>query len=169
VGEALRQVLIGLLFLALPLCSVVWLVLIFYRRFTGKPTSPVFVAAACLTPVYAHYAYSRADLGHLCQGISPFLLVCLLCFSARRHVLRWTLILMLLLVSFFWIMLPVWPGWQCRKDGGWVEVKISGAKLLVDPGTASNIDLLRTLAERYAPHGRSFIAVPFWLGAYAFT
>jgi len=166
VNEASRQFLIGLMFIALPLFSVIWLVLIFYHRCTGKLTSPVFAAAVCLTPVYAHYAYSRADLGHLCQGIFPFLLACLLSFSMQGRVLRWALVLGLLLVSL-WVMLPVQPGWRGRKSGNWVETEISGDKLLVDPGTASNISLLRTLAERYAPNGRSFIAAPLWPGAYA--
>lgn len=165
-GEALRQFLIGLFFVALPLCSVIFLGLIFYRCCTGKPTSPIFAATVCLTPVYAHYAYSRADLGHLCQGIFPFLLACLLSFLERGPALRWTSALALLLASF-WVMLPVQPGWQCRKSEDWVKVEISGDKLLVDPGTASNINLLRSLAERYAPNGRSFIAAPFWPGAYA--
>ena len=165
-GEALRNILIGLFFVALPVCAVIWLILIFYRRFTGKPVAPAFAAAVFFVPVYAHYAYSRADIGHLCQGIFPFLLACLFIFAVREPVLKWTLTLVFLAASF-WVMLPVHPGWQSHKNGQWMDVQISGNKLLVDPGTANDISLLRTLAERYAPNGQSFIAAPFWPGAYA--
>jgi hypothetical protein len=44
---------------------------------------------------------------------------------------------------------------------------ISRDTLQVDPQTASDVNLLRQLATNFAPHGRSFITVPFWPGAYA--
>ena len=38
---------------------------------------------------------------------------------------------------------------------------------MVAPGTASNVAMLKSLAEEFAPNGRSFVATPFWPGAYA--
>ena len=46
-------------------------------------------------------------------------------------------------------------------------VEITGSNLRVDRGTASDVKLLRRLAGQYAPEGQSFIAAPFWPGAYA--
>ena len=60
-----------------------------------------------------------------------------------------------------------YPGWQCYASIPCKTVDISGSELLIDPDTASAVDLLRKLADQYAPDGRSFIAVPFWPGAYA--
>jgi hypothetical protein len=47
-----------------------------------------------------------------------------------------------------------------------VNIEISGSDLVVKPRTAADVDLLRKLADEYAPNGQSFIAMPFWPGAY---
>jgi hypothetical protein len=44
---------------------------------------------------------------------------------------------------------------------------VSGSELFVPQGSAQNIKLLRDLEQTYAPNGESFIATPFWPGAYA--
>lgn len=59
------------------------------------------------------------------------------------------------------------PGWQCLASKQCVNVDISGKYLQVDPNTASDIALLHQLTDQFAPDGRSFIATPFWPGAYA--
>jgi hypothetical protein len=48
-----------------------------------------------------------------------------------------------------------------------VAIEISGNHLQVAPGTANDIRLLRNLSHQYTPDGQSFIATPFWPGAYA--
>jgi hypothetical protein len=47
-----------------------------------------------------------------------------------------------------------------------VGVEISGSSLQVDPRPAADIALLRELASQFAQNGRSFLAVPYWPGAY---
>lgn len=37
----------------------------------------------------------------------------------------------------------------------------------MDPKTANDVSLIRGLVAQYAPNGQSFIATPFWPGAYA--
>jgi hypothetical protein len=59
------------------------------------------------------------------------------------------------------------PGWQCHTSKQCVDIEISGSNLLVDPSTANDVRLLRQLADHYAPKDQSFIAAPFWPGAYA--
>ena len=64
-GEATRGVLIGLFFigtLAFGGLSLVWVV---YRKFRKEAVSPVLVASAFLALPYAHYDFSRADVGHM--------------------------------------------------------------------------------------------------------
>jgi hypothetical protein len=63
-------------------------------------------------------------------------------------------------------MLPLHPGWQCRASQC-VDADVAGSKLKIDPGTASDLAMLSKLAEQFAPGDRSFIAAPFWPGAYA--
>jgi hypothetical protein len=48
-----------------------------------------------------------------------------------------------------------------------VNIEISGSNMMLLPETASDVRLLRKLADQYAQDGQSFIATPFWPGAYA--
>ena len=48
-----------------------------------------------------------------------------------------------------------------------MAVEISGSNIIVDQGTANDVALLRELATQYAPDDQSFIAAPFWPGAYS--
>ncbi|MDR3088450.1 MAG: hypothetical protein LBU39_01360 [Desulfobulbaceae bacterium] len=164
-NEAIRNGLIGVFFVLLPLCGLLGYLSIFFRRCTGRPVAPMVAATVIMTPIYAHYAYSRADIGHLCQGIFPFLLASLLFCLARGVIMRW-LLMSVLVVASCWVMLPVHPGVERLRSGEWTDCEISGWTLSVDPGAARAIKLLRTLAARYAPNGQSFIAPEFWPGAY---
>ena len=65
-----------------------------------------------------------------------------------------------------WVMHVFHPGWQCDTSRQCVNVEISGDKLSVSPDVVSEVGLLRKLTDEYAPNGRSFIATPFWPGAY---
>jgi len=47
-----------------------------------------------------------------------------------------------------------------------VNIEISGNDLSVDPATATDIGLLRKLADEYAPNNQSFIVASFWPGDY---
>lgn len=165
-GEAVRGVLTGLFFmgvLAFGGLSVVWVV---YRQWKGRPVAPALVAAAFLALPYAHYALSRADIGHLAQGIFPLLVGCLVMLSTARAWVRWPLALALCAASWG-VVHAFHPGWQCLEPSACVEVDISGDTLQIGPGTANDVVMLRQLAERYSPNGQSFLAVPFWPGAYA--
>lgn len=165
-GDAARGALIGLFFIGTLIfagLSVAWVV---YRKFKNEAESPVLVASAFLALPYAHYAFSRADIGHLAQGVFPMLVGSLALLSLCSARLKWTLALVLC-GSSLWVMHVFQPGWYCLTSKQCVSVEISGSQLKVDPGTANDIALLRTLAEEFAPNGRSFVATPFWPGAYA--
>lgn len=165
-GEAIRVLLVGLFFIATVAFGVLSIVWIFWQRLQNKRVSPALVAASFLALPYAHYAYSRADVGHLAQGIFPLLIGCLVLLATQDVKIKWPLALFLCTASF-WVSHVFHPGWQCHINKQCVNVKISGSKLLVDPGTASDIGLLQNLSDQYARDGQSFIATPFWPGAYA--
>ena len=63
-------------------------------------------------------------------------------------------------------MLVFHPGWQCDTSKPCVNIEVSGSELNVTPDIAGDVRLLRKLADEYAPHDRSFVATPFWPGAY---
>ena len=165
IGEAIRGVLVGLFFIATivsGVLSIVWLVV---QKLRDKHVSPALVAASFLTLPYAHFAYSRADVDHLAQGIFPLLIGCLVFLATQSAKIKWPLALMLCIASL-WVMHVSHPGWQCHASGQCVTVEISDSNLLIDPSTANDVGLLRKLADQYTPDGQSFIATPFWPGAY---
>jgi hypothetical protein len=165
VDEAIRGVLIGLFFIAMVVFGVVAIAWGIWQRIHRRTVSPALIAAAALALPYAHYSYSRADIGHLALGIFPFLIGCLVWLGARPPSVKWSLALMLCGTSV-WMMHVFHPGWQCYASKQCVGVEISGSHLDVDPGTASDVGLLRKLADEYAPNGGRFMAAPFWPGAY---
>jgi hypothetical protein len=59
------------------------------------------------------------------------------------------------------------PGWQCFTSKQCVSVEVAGRKLKMNPGIASDIALLRQLADQYAINGQGVVITPLWPGAYA--
>lgn len=165
-GDAVRGVLIGLFFISAVVFGVLTITWAVWQKMHSKQVSPALVAAASLTLPYAHYAYSRADVGHLALGIFPLLVGCLVLLAAQSAKIKWSLALILCTASL-WVMHVVHPGWQWHTSKQCVNVEISGNNLQVDPGTANDVELLRALSKQYAPDGQAFIATPFWPGAYA--
>jgi hypothetical protein len=164
-SEAMRNVVIGLFFIAPLVFGVLSIIWVVRRRFQQKQVSPEFAAASFLTLPYAHFAFSRADVSHLAQSLFPLLIGCLIYLSIKPAKVKWSLATALCAASL-WLMHSYHPGWQCYVNSC-VNIKISGSNLLVDPATASDVALLRKLASQYAPNGQSIIATPFWPGAYA--
>lgn len=164
-GEAIRSLLIGLFFIGLVVFGMAAIAWVSWQKFRKRPVSPALVAAAFLALPYSHYAYSRADVGHLAQGIFPLLLGCLVLIAAQPVRLKWPFALMLCSASL-WVTHVSHPGWQCAASKQCLGIEISGDELTVAPEVARDVEMLRKLTDEYAPGGRSFIATPFWPGAY---
>jgi hypothetical protein len=79
---------------------------------------------------------------------------------------KWPFALLFGVASIF-VVYPLHPWSQCGASMQCVDVEIYGRKFQIDPRTADDISLLRRLAGKYAPDGQSFIATPYWPGAYA--
>lgn len=165
-GAGLRGVLIGSFFLAIAFFGVASIVWVVRRASNTQPPAPEFVSASFLALPYAHFAFSRADVNHLAQGVFPFLLGVLILLLNSPPVVKWCSVATLAFVSF-WIMYAYHPGFRCMAPPGCVEVEVSRNRLWVDPGTATEIALLRRVVRANAPHGESFFVAPFWPGAYA--
>jgi hypothetical protein len=165
VDEAIRGVLVGLFFIGTIAFGVIAIAWVIWQKFRQNAVAPVLVATAFLALPYAHYAYSRADVGHLAQGIFPSLVGCLALLHAQPARIRWPSVFLLSGASL-WVMLVFHPGWQCGTSEHCVNIEVSGSELNVAADTAGDVRLLRKLADEYAQHGRSFVATPFWPGAY---
>ncbi len=164
--EAAREVLVGLFFLATAAFGPLGIIWAFRQRLRRQPVAPALVAASFLALPYAHHAFSRADVGHLAQGVFPLLIGCLVLFAGQPSRRRWPPALLLGAVSLY-VMTVFHPGWQYQREPNWVPLTVSGSQLWVNPSTEFEVKFLRGLAAKYAPHGESFLAMPLWPGAYA--
>jgi len=165
-GDAIHSLLIGIFFLGVllfPAFSISWVV---WRTLKNRPAPSTLVASAFLSLPYAHYAFSRADVGHLALGIFPFLIGSLTMLASVAPKIRWP-ISVALCCSSFWVMHVFHPGWHCLSKDKCIDVVIAGETLRVRHSPAAEVSLLRELDNRFAPSGESFIAAPFWPGAYA--
>lgn len=165
--DLLRKVLVGLWFIVLPVFGLIGVAALFLRRALKLAMpSPLWSASVFLALPYAHYAYSRADVDHLALGIFPLLLGILAVIARQtpRDSTGWGLLL--LTVSLL-VVVPQYPGWYCYRSRACVQIEAAGDRFDVDTVTAEHVALLKKLASDYAPDRRSFVALPFWPGAYA--
>jgi hypothetical protein len=157
-------VIVGLFFIGTIVFGVLSVLWVIRQKLKTKPVSPVLVATSFLALPYAHYAYSRADVGHLALGIFPLLVGVLAHLSTMSDKIKWRSALFLAGASVF--MFIFHPGLQCYTSKQCINIDISNDNLLVEPQTANDITLLRQLSVKYAPNGQNFLVVPFWPGAY---
>ena len=165
-ATAAAEVLTGLLFIAIVVfgvCSLLWIVRQALRQ---KPVVPEFVASAALALPYSHYAFSRADVGHLAHSIFPFLIGVFVMLTDWSLKTRW-IIASAMAVASLLIMLPLHPGWDCRVNQKCVAADVAGNELKVTLHFADTLAALKISADQYAPNGRSFVVTPLWPGAYA--
>jgi len=162
---AIRSVLEGVFFIAIAFFGLVGIAWVILKKIQDKSDSPMLIASICMALPYAHYAYSRADIEHLAPGIPPFLLGTLALLANQPAKIKWPFAALICGASLL-LMLPAHPGWLCYLQPC-VELNVAGDNLKIDRGTAGNLITLNTLAEQFAPKGQTFIAAPFWPGAYA--
>jgi hypothetical protein len=162
----IQDFLIGIFFVAVLVFGVLGLACIIQKSLRHRPVAPELVSCIFLSFPYAHFAFSRPDVAHLSQGIFPLLVGCFVAMRNLRASLKWPLAVLLTAVSLF-IMLSRQPGWGCRVEYDCIETDVAGDRLNVDLGAANSLRILKELVGTYARDGRSFVAMPFWPGAYA--
>jgi hypothetical protein len=165
---AVQNLLVGLFFVAIVCFAVIGLSVTAWRAAQGRPIEPILLACACLALPYAHYAYSRADVGHLAQGIFPFLLGTLAVIATLKIPYKWLAGIFLLTASIYTMRIHH-PAWLCNQPDQCAKQKIGIDTLFVDRATAEDIHILQNIIARFAPHGEPFVITPFWPGAYAIT
>ena len=164
-GGVIRRAVVGLFFIGMLLFGTLSIAWVVRQKIQKKQVAPAFVAASFLALPYAHYAYSRADINHLAQGIFPLLVGCLVLLATQPSKVKRPLALMLCTMSLA-ALYGTHAGWNCLNGKQCVNMEVSGDNLLVDTATASDIALLHRLAGQYAQDGQSIIATPYWPGAY---
>ncbi|HKE40819.1 MAG TPA: hypothetical protein VKG21_13350 [Casimicrobiaceae bacterium] len=163
--EEFRQLLLGTVLLgliAVPTAGYYWAM---RQPVEEIGIHSVALASTFLALPYAHYAFSRADLGHITLAAFPALLLLLAMVFRLSRFGRLLATSTLVVVSAV-ILAPAQPGWQAWRSGNWQQVAVARDTLLLEPGLGSVINLLRALADRYAPDDSVVLVTPYWPGAY---
>lgn len=165
-ADALRALLVGLFFVAIVLFAGLSVCYVLWARAKSRGTPALLVACAFCAVPYAHYAFSRADPGHLAQGIFPALMGVLVLILSSPSWVRLLTAAALCAASWF-TTAPMHPGLQCMEKSACERVTVGNDVLRMDHSTAHDIMLLRRLKSQYAPDGQNFFVAPFMPGAYA--
>jgi hypothetical protein len=165
-ATAIADVLTGILFIAILAFGILGTLWVIREALRQRPVPPELVASSMLALPYAHYAFSRADVGHLAQSIFPFLVGVFVVLKHLPRKARWIIAFAMASASLA-IMLPLHPGWICRMGQRCVAADVTGDELKVDLQTAAIVAMLKSTTGQYAPDGRSVVVAPLWPGAYA--
>lgn len=164
-AELLRQGTVGMIFLSLPvfyLGSLRYTLTIEKKRLRE---SALFIASGFIGVMYMHYAFSRADINHLAQGLHPFLLGMMALPFTRfesKPLFRKAVILVLLVVSLFSVGL-VSPFYRWISDpDSYVPVVINGDKFLLKKNTAQIITTVEKINRELVKEGEQLLIAPHW-------
>lgn len=165
-GIFIQDFLAGLVYVGLVVFAAGGLLWVVWRAVRRPPVAPGLLACIALGVPYAHYAFARADAEHMALGIFPPLLGCLIWLSAQRPVARWGGGLMILATTLA-ITVPTRHLWRSWRFNWTDHITVCGDTLLCSAPLAREIAFLKELKARYVPPGGTFLATPFWPGAYA--
>jgi len=164
--EALRQLMIGSLFIIIILYGFLGIAWIFRQALLKKQVHPVFIASVFVGIPYMHYAFSRADLTHLTNAVVPILLGLLVLLDSWSMIKKWVFASVLLLLSLL-VALPTHTGWCRFSPDQCIYTDVGSDRLYVQKRTAEILNVLKFLSLRFVPNERTLLAEPFCPGAYA--
>jgi hypothetical protein len=164
--EAARRIGLGLFFVALAAFPVAGAQRLWRLGRGGAAAHPLFTACLLLALPYAHFAFSRADLSHMANGVAPLLLG-LLAWPGLRPPPRRALAVLLLAASAL-VVGTRHQGVAGRMAGDWVVRAVGSDLLWMPPDKAQELDRLHQLVPApEAGHDRDVLIAPYGSGAYA--
>ena len=163
---------IGFIFLLLPLFYLWATVSIIRTRPEDIARRTLFIAATCVGIFYMHYAFSRADLGHLAQGIHPLLLALVALpaaygFEHRKIIVLGGLMSLLLLTSFG-VVINASPYVQkLRNENQFRLSEVSGRMLWLNSGQADYLEAVKQALNQHASNREALLIAPYSPTLYA--
>lgn len=131
----------------------------------------LLIASSFVGIVYMHYAFSRADIGHLAHSIEPFLIAIFsLFFISNRKVTRnisLCLIIFVSCMSFFTAgrTNPIYTKADVAS-GVMIQVNIKGNEIWSDQSTANVINVVKKLNTDFIKPEDQILIAPYWPGFY---
>ncbi|WP_236339980.1 hypothetical protein [Paenibacillus plantiphilus] len=158
--EIVSGLIVGFLFLLVLLFPAAGAI----HSFASKKTNIYLAASAFVGIPYAYVAFSRADLGHLAQGIYPLLLGA--CFWTLQYFklsrVKWILCMTVMLVVSFLSIGRVQPLYQQIQAPPNAFVKFTQAnnELWIDAYSANLITTVQHIQDEYLKQGESLFIAP---------
>jgi hypothetical protein len=155
---------VGLTFAALPVFYAVAAFVLLRQKREVIRTNSVFAASVAVGVVYMHYAFARADVGHLAHAIFPFLFALL---SLSRTQLRgcgfvaFAMPPALLAYSVFAAGMMS-PFYAKASHRGYVDIDVRGDTLSVDPETARAVRAVQVIGKHYMHRSEQIVFAPYW-------
>lgn len=169
--EFIRQFLVGSIFLIGPFFYAASLVRVFTLGSKGRgKESALFISSCFIGIMYMHYAFSRADINHLAQGIHPLLLG-MISFPVGKiniwHILRKSFVFCLLVVSILSIGLSSPYYKYISNRDGYTSVDIDGDSYTLKRDTARIISAVKSINDDLVKPGEQFLIAPHWPTLYS--
>lgn len=161
---SIRQLAVGTFFLAMPLLYVATIFRFLTRRSQCHKTHPLFVVSFFVGLTYMHYAFSRADVGHLAHSIGPFL-ICLISLSIKEKrvgiysVLMITSLLIISLATGGFIKSYNLP---LNKINTLNKTVVNGNTIRTNSESAEIIKSVKQINDQLVKPGEQLLIAPHW-------
>jgi hypothetical protein len=165
-GAVIGNLLVGAFFVLLILISAISAIIIVFYKSNKAKLDASFIASGFLLLPYAHFAFSRADVSHLAQGIFPLLILMLSIISRKKLIVKWFLVLVLFCFSIV-VALPIRPFTNCYITNACNGINLKNDLLLVSQTMEQKLLYIDYLVSKYAPNDESFLILPSWPAVYA--
>jgi len=162
---------VGIFFILLPLVHVFNIISLFVCKKDFLKKSSLLAASTFVGVMYMHYAFSRADIGHLALGIAPFL-IALFTLPHSFNFARKKILCTILLTGLF-IMTFLSSGAKseyCRKaiggsgggEGVFIKSDVAGDQLWVRRKYANHIEVVKYINSQMVSADEGFLIAPDW-------
>jgi hypothetical protein len=164
-----RAFLVGLCFFSLITSGILLILWLFFNKIFKNKVE--YLVAASIFPIlpYAHHAYSRADVGHLSQGIFPLLFVLITSIGLiKNYSLRTSLILIFLFITIFTTKNNFEIFTLYKNPDNYTKYQIGADSIIIDKGTAKVIEAFKRVKSSIVKDENSYYSVlPYMPGFYA--
>lgn len=162
--QTFQAVSIAVGFALLPIFNVASLVYLLWQKSAKLQRQSVLISATFLSLTYFHYAFSRADIPHLAQGIDPMLvgLMAVIASLVQSQFWAWgiSLLASLVFITVFGIGQAMPLVAKVNSIEPYVQLQVAGDRLWVHPVTAEFVQTIEALHEQWVRSDELMLLAP---------
>ena len=153
---SIRYLIIGILFVGLLIFPLIIGTVIIIKKIQCKNLDPLIVTTGIFSIPYAHFAFSRADLDHLADGIFPLLIGVIILISMLSNYKKILAIFFLCIISIF-ITYDRHPAFYCFS--GCKEINIGNNNFITNDITFKILNKINSILEKNPQDSHDFYAI----------